>query len=66
MELSGCTASVKYPEYTCARILEQSMGARNHVGIGLSYRPDRLHWMGEAIPGVLKSLKTWALQSNLC
>ncbi len=26
-----------------ARILEQSMGARNRVGIGLSYRPARLH-----------------------
>jgi hypothetical protein len=26
----------------CARILEQSMGARNQVGIGLSYRPARL------------------------
>ncbi len=25
-----------------ARILEQSMGARNQVGIGLSYRPARL------------------------
>ncbi len=27
----------------CAGILEQSMGARNRVGIGLSYRPARLH-----------------------
>jgi hypothetical protein len=27
----------------CAGILEQSMWARNRVGIGLSYRPARLH-----------------------
>ncbi len=33
------------------------MGARNRVGTGLSYRPARLHWMGESILGVLKSLK---------
>ncbi len=30
----------------CAGILEQSMGARNRVGIGLSYRPARLHRAG--------------------
>ncbi len=27
-------------------ILDQSMGARNRVGIGLSYRPARLHYIG--------------------
>ncbi len=27
----------------CAEILEQSTGAKNRVGIGLSYRPARLH-----------------------
>ncbi len=27
------------------------MGARNRVGIGLSYRPARLHRLGEFIPG---------------
>jgi hypothetical protein len=27
----------------CAGIFKQSMGARNRVGIGLSYRPARLH-----------------------
>jgi hypothetical protein len=27
---------------SCAGILEQSMGVRNRVGIGLSYRPARL------------------------
>jgi hypothetical protein len=32
-----------------AGILEQYMGARNRVGIGLSYRPARLHWLAESI-----------------
>ena len=27
----------------CSGIFEQSMGARNRIGIGLSYRPARLH-----------------------
>ncbi len=42
-----------------ARILEQSMGARNRVGIGLSYRPARLRRLAELIPGIrfLGSLK---------
>ncbi len=30
-------------------ILEQSMGAKNRVGIGLSYRPERLHRLAESI-----------------
>jgi hypothetical protein len=30
--------------------LEQSMGFRNRVGIGLSYRPARLHRLAELIP----------------
>jgi hypothetical protein len=43
-------------------ILEQPMGARNLVGIGLSYRPDRLYRLAESIPwnrllGSLKILK---------
>ncbi len=33
----------------CAGILEQSMGARNRVGIGLLYRPARLHRLAELI-----------------
>jgi hypothetical protein len=33
----------------CAGILEQAMGARNRTGIGLSYRPARLHRMAESI-----------------
>ncbi len=31
-------------------IFKQSMGARNRVGIGLSYRPARLHRLAEFIP----------------
>ncbi len=38
------------PRINCAGILEQSMGARNRVGIGLSYRPARLRRLAEAIP----------------
>jgi hypothetical protein len=37
------------------------MGARKHVGIGLSYRPVRLQGLAESIPGIdpwlLKCLK---------
>jgi hypothetical protein len=36
--------------YYCAGTLEQSMGARNQVGIGLSYRPARLHRLAESMP----------------
>ncbi len=34
---------------TCAGIYEQSMGARNRVGLGLSYRPARLHRLAELV-----------------
>jgi hypothetical protein len=34
---------------SCAGILEQSMGARNRLGIGLSYWPARLHRLVELI-----------------
>ncbi len=40
-----------------AGILGQYMGSRNRVGIGLSYRPARLHRLVESIPGLLKSLQ---------
>jgi len=33
-----------------AGIFKQSMGARNRVGIGLSYRPARLHRLAKCIP----------------
>ena len=50
-----------YSSVYWARILEQSMGARNRVGIGLSYRPARLHRLAEFIPRsqFLGSLKVW-------
>ncbi len=35
---------------SCAGIFKQSMGARNRVGIGLSYRPARLHGLAELVP----------------
>ncbi len=43
----------------CAGIFKQSMGARNRVGIGLSYQPARLHSMAELVPWIrfLGSLK---------
>jgi hypothetical protein len=33
------------------------MGARNREGIGLLYRPARLHRLAKSIPGLLTSLK---------
>jgi hypothetical protein len=39
-----CTAEAS------AGIFKQSMGARNRVGIGLSYRPARLLRLAELIP----------------
>jgi hypothetical protein len=52
-----------------AGIFKQSLGARNRVGIGLSYRPTRLDslaefFSSESILGLLKSLKIRALDSN--
>ncbi len=34
----------------CAENFKQSMGARYRVGIGLSYRPARLHSLAELFP----------------
>ncbi len=49
-----CPCNPKMFNCTCtqnsARILEQSMGARNRVGIGLSYWPARLHRLAESVP----------------
>ncbi len=57
-------------KYTVLELFKQSIGARNRVGIGLSYRPARLHAGGidslEYIPGLLKSLKIWALYTRTC
>jgi hypothetical protein len=36
--------------FLCAGIFKQSMGARNRVGLGLSYRPSRLHSLAELVP----------------
>jgi hypothetical protein len=42
----------------CDGILEQSMGSRNRVGIGLSYRPAKLHRLAESIP--FFGIDSWA------
>ncbi len=44
-----------------AGIFKQSMGARNRVGIGLSYRPARLHRLAKFIPWnrFLGSINVW-------
>jgi hypothetical protein len=49
--------STEQVQCTSALISKQSMGARNRVGIGLSYRPARLHRLAELFPGLLKSFK---------
>jgi hypothetical protein len=66
-----CTQSALDPEqnpsedsYSCAGILGQSLGVRNRVGIGLSYRPARLHRLAESIPRLLWSLKIPSRRSN--
>jgi hypothetical protein len=53
-----------------AGILEQSMGARNRVGLGLSYQPEGIHRLAgivslESIPGLLKHLKIPSLFSSV-
>ncbi len=40
----------RWGRLSCAGIFKQSMGARNRVGIGLSYLPDRLHSLAKLIP----------------
>jgi hypothetical protein len=55
IEIFGCRVLF------CPGILEQSMGARNQVGIGLLYRPAGLNRLAESILGLLKSLKIPAL-----
>jgi hypothetical protein len=41
---------LKHGGQNSAGIFKQSMGARNRVGIGLLYRPARLHRLAETIP----------------
>ncbi len=43
---------------TCAGIFKQSMGARNRVRIGLSYRLARLHSLAELVPFL--GIDSWA------
>jgi hypothetical protein len=43
-------ATVLTEKHFSAGIFEQSMGARNRAGIGLSYRPARLHRLAESNP----------------
>ncbi len=45
-KISGKLGSGPEP---CARILEQSIGASNRVGTGLSYRPCQVHRLAESI-----------------
>jgi hypothetical protein len=54
-----CIYSIWQP---CAGILEQSMGARNRVGIGLSYRPPEpvfvnIYGAQESIPPAYVALR---------
>jgi hypothetical protein len=47
------STSIHTPRYSSvysAGNFKQSMGARNRVGIGLSYRPARLHSLAELVP----------------
>jgi hypothetical protein len=62
------TSSIMLLHVPCGGIFKQSMGVRNQVRIGLSYRPARLHTTQpggivsmESILGLLKSLKIRAL-----
>ncbi len=42
-------------EDNCAEVVEQSMGARNRVGIGLSYRPARFRRLAGWAPEMFKN-----------
>jgi hypothetical protein len=46
----------------CAEILEQSVGAGNRVGIGLSFWSARPHRLAESFPELLKSVQIRALR----
>jgi hypothetical protein len=52
--LRGCTLfgrqTARRRPAPCTGIFKQSMGARNRVGIGLSFRPARLYSLVELIP----------------
>ncbi len=65
-------SNIEHMALTWAGILEQSMGARNRVGIWLSYRTASgyIGWRNrcslESIPGLLKSLKIPSPSSSRC
>jgi hypothetical protein len=44
-------------------ILEQSIGARNRVGIGLSFRPARLNRLAESIPKFKNTISVFICQA---
>jgi hypothetical protein len=46
----GSYAGNRIMDFNSAGIFKQSMVARNRVGIGLSYRPARVHRLAELIP----------------
>ncbi len=46
--------------------LGQSMGARNRVGIELSYRPAKLHTLAESIPWHLFLGSLYVYKFELC
>jgi hypothetical protein len=48
--LDNYTDRIQVGSFFCAGILDQSMGARKRVGIGLSYLPARLRRLAESIP----------------
>jgi hypothetical protein len=51
LHLSAIRQGMALPIYSnCAGIFKQSLGARNQVGLGLSYWPARLHRLAELIP----------------
>jgi hypothetical protein len=59
-----CTWTISSFSLNGAGIFKQFMSARNWVGIGLSYRPARLHNLAELVPwnrflGSLKVQKFW-------
>ncbi len=64
-----CCSYRSFVIYFCMTSSQKSMGARNRVGMGLSYRPARLHRADgidflESILWLLKSLKIRALKAE--
>ncbi len=69
LHLKKNTEKIKASGWTIAEIFKQSMGDRNRVGIGFSYRPARLHRLAESISwnrflGSLKIKNTCSVVSD--